>query len=120
MITKKSSNELRLKRHLRIRKKIKGTAERPRLSIFRSNKNIYAQLIDDVAGITLASASSKDESLKANYGGNKDAASAVGKLIAKAGVEKGIKSVVFDRSGYIYHGRVAAVADGAREGGLEF
>ena len=120
MINKKSSNEARLKRHMRIRKKIKGTAERPRLNVFRSNKNMYVQLIDDVNGVTLAAASTKDASLKANYGGNKDAATEVGKLIAKVAADKGIKSVVFDRSGYIYHGRVAAVAEGAREGGLEF
>lgn len=120
MIKKQSSNTLRLKRHLRIRKKIKGTALRPRLSVFRSNKNIYVQLIDDINSTTLASASTLDASLNTESGGNKDAAVAVGKLIAQRASEKGIKSVVFDRSGYIYHGRVAAVADGAREGGLEF
>lgn len=117
MVKKKSSNKARLKRHLRIRKKISGTAERPRLSVFRSLKHIYAQLIDDVNGVTLASASSLDIDA---YGGNKDAAKEVGKLIAKNAAEKGIKTVVFDRSGYIYHGRVEALAEGAREGGLEF
>ena len=120
MITKQSSNKARLKRHLRIRKKIKGTAERPRLNVYRSLKHMYAQLIDDVAGVTLASASTLDASLKASYGGNIDAATAVGKLIAERAAEKNIKSVVFDRSGYIYHGRVAAIAEAAREAGLEF
>lgn len=117
MVSKKSSNKARLKRHLRIRKKINGTAEAPRLCVFRSNKNIYAQIIDDEKGATIVSASSlKSES----YGGNVDAAREVGKKIAELALEKGIKTVVFDRSGYIYHGRVAAVAEGAREGGLEF
>ena len=117
MVSKKSSNKARLKRHLRIRKKISGTAAKPRLSVFRSLKNIYAQLIDDENGVTLVSASTiKSE----NYGGNADAAKAVGAELAKLALEKGIKEVVFDRSGYEYHGRVAALAEGAREGGLEF
>lgn len=120
MIKKQSSNKARLKRHLRIRKKVKGTSERPRLSVFRSSKHMYAQLIDDVNGVTLASASTLDAEYKENYGGNKEAAEAIGKMIASRAAEKGIKSVVFDRSGYIYHGRVAALAQGAREGGLEF
>ncbi|MDR0821562.1 MAG: 50S ribosomal protein L18 [Oscillospiraceae bacterium] len=112
-------NKSRLKRHVRVRAKISGTAERPRLSVFRSNKNIYAQLVDDVNGVTLAAAASNEKDI-ATYGGNKDAAKAIGLLIAKRGIEKGISTVVFDRSGYIYHGRVAALADGAREGGLKF
>lgn len=117
MVNRKSSNKARLKRHLRIRKKINGTAEAPRLCVFRSLKNIYAQIIDDEKGVTIVSASSlKDES----YGGNVDAAREVGKKIAELALEKGIKTVVFDRSGYLYHGRVAALAEGAREGGLEF
>lgn len=119
MISKPDKNKLRLKRRKRIRSKISGTAERPRLSVFRSNTNIYAQLIDDVAGVTLASASSLDKSV------SKDAtkveqAQAVGKAIAEAGKAKGITEVVFDRGGYIYHGRVEALADAARENGLEF
>lgn len=117
MVNKQSSNKARLKRHLRIRSKLSGTAERPRLSVFRSLNNIYAQIIDDEKGVTLVSASSlKSE----KYGGNIEAAKEVGKKIAEAALEKGIKSVVFDRSGYIYHGRVAALAEGAREGGLDF
>ncbi len=116
MVNKKSSNKARQKRHLRIRKKVSGTALRPRLSVFRSLKNIYAQVIDDVTGVTIVSASSLD----IENGGNVDAAKEVGKLIAERAKAKGIDSVVFDRSGYIYHGRVAALAEGAREGGLEF
>lgn len=116
MINKKSSNKARQKRHLRIRKKISGTSLRPRLSVFRSNTNIYAQVIDDVNGVTIVSASSLD----LENGGNIDAAKEVGKLVAERAKEKGINSVVFDRSGYLYHGRVAALAEGAREGGLEF
>ena len=118
MISKVSSNDVRLKRHLRIRKKINGTAECPRLSVFRSNKHIAVQLIDDVNGVTLASASSKNLGL-AN-GGNIEASKAVGAEIAKVAVEKGITKVVFDRSGYVYHGRVQAVAEAARENGLVF
>ena len=119
MISKPDKNKLRLKRHKRIRGKISGTAERPRLSIFRSNKNIYAQLIDDVAGVTLASASSLDE--KVSEDATKvDQAKAVGKAIAEAAKSKNISTVVFDRSGYLYHGRVEALADAARENGLEF
>ncbi|MGF3066846.1 50S ribosomal protein L18 [Facklamia sp. P12945] len=118
MITKPDKNKSRKKRHNRIRNKISGTAECPRLNVFRSNTNIYAQLIDDVAGVTLASASSKDESVaKAS---KTEQASAVGKLIAERAAEKGIKVVVFDRGGYIYHGRVKALAEAARENGLEF
>ena len=119
MINKKSSNVARLKRHQRVRKNISGTAERPRLNVFRSLNHIYAQIIDDTKGITLVSASSMDKDFSAN-GGNIEGAKAVGELVAKKALEKGIKAVVFDRGGYIYHGRVAALAEGAREGGLEF
>ena len=118
MINKPNSNKARLKRHARIRNKINGTAACPRVCVFRSLKNIYAQVIDDVNGVTLVSASSLE--LKETYGGNKDAAKEVGKLLATKAIEKGIKEVVFDRSGYLYHGRVAELAAGAREGGLEF
>ncbi|GAA3633598.1 50S ribosomal protein L18 [Lactobacillus hamsteri] len=119
MISKPDKNKLRLKRHKRIRGKISGTAERPRLSIFRSNKNIYAQLIDDVAGVTLASASTLDKSVSEDA--NKvEQAQAVGKAIAEAAKAKNISNVVFDRSGYLYHGRISALADAARENGLDF
>lgn len=120
MIKKESSNKARQKRHLRLRKKVKGTADRPRLCVYRSLKNIYAQIIDDDKGVTLVSASTLDPAFDKKYGGNKEAALEVGKLIASRALEKGIKSVVFDRGGYLYHGRVASLADGAREGGLEF
>ena len=119
MIKKISSNAKRMKRHQRVRKNISGTAERPRLSVYRSLNHIYAQIIDDTKGTTLVSASSLDKDFS-GYGGNIDGAKAVGNLVAKKALEKGIKAVVFDRGGYIYHGRVAALADGAREGGLEF
>ena len=102
-----------------MRAKVFGTAERPRLNVFRSEKNIYAQVIDDVAGNTLVSASSLDKAIEGN-GGNKTAARAVGKLVAERCKAKGIDTVVFDRGGYVYHGRVAELAEGAREGGLEF
>lgn len=118
MISKPDKNKLRLKRHKRIRGKISGTAERPRLSIFRSNKNIYAQLIDDVAGVTLASASTLDENV--SDATKLEQASAVGKAIAEAAKAKNISTVVFDRSGYLYHGRIQALADAARENGLDF
>ncbi len=113
---------LRLKRHHRLRKKIVGTAERPRLSIYRSLSNIYAQVIDDAEGRTMVAASTLDPEIKSQikYGGNKDAAKLVGALIAKRALEQGIKQVVFDRGGFKYHGRVAALADGAREAGLQF
>ena len=120
LINKPSKNVARLRRHKRVRKLISGTPARPRLCVFRSISNIYAQIIDDVNGVTLASASTLDSELKGSYGGNKDAANAVGKLVAARAIEKGIKEVVFDRGGYIYHGRVAELAEGAREGGLEF
>ena len=119
MINKASSNKARIKRHGRIRKNIVGTCERPRLNVFRSANNIYAQIIDDEKGVTLAAASSLDKGFE-GYGGNAEAAREVGKNVAKAALEKGIKAVVFDRGGYLYHGRVAALAEGAREGGLEF
>ena len=120
MIKKKSSEVSRLARHARVRKKISGTSEIPRLCVYRSLKNIYAQIIDDSKGVTLVSASSLDAELKANYGGNKDAAKAVGALVAKKALAAGISEVVFDRGGYVYHGRVAELAEGAREGGLKF
>lgn len=120
MVKKQSKNVARLRRHKRVRKLISGTPSRPRLCVFRSISNIYAQIIDDVNGVTLTSASTLDASLKGSYGGNKEAAKAVGKLVAERAIEKGIKSVVFDRGGYVYHGRVAELAEGAREGGLEF
>lgn len=120
MIKKVGSNVARKRRHLRVRKKISGTSARPRLNVYRSLKNIYAQIIDDTKGVTLAAASSLDESLKGSYGGNKDAAKAVGKLIAEKAIAAGITEVVFDRSGYLYHGRIQELAEGAREGGLKF
>ncbi|MBR1703954.1 MAG: 50S ribosomal protein L18 [Clostridia bacterium] len=119
MVTKPDSNKARLKRHKRVRGKISGTAERPRLAVYRSLNNIYAQIIDDVEGKTLVSASSNEKSFT-EYGGNKDAAREVGKLIAERAAKKNIKTVVFDRGGYVYQGRVAELAEGAREGGLEF
>lgn len=116
MIKKESNNKLRIKRHFKIRNRISGTKEVPRLSVFRSNKEIYAQLIDDVNGVTLASASS----LKLKDGQNVDGAKQVGLEIGKVAKDLKIKSVVFDRSGYKYHGRVKSLAEGAREAGLEF
>ena len=118
MVSKTNSNAARLKRHARVRAKISGTAECPRLDVFRSNSNIYAQIIDDVKGVTLCSESSLDKTIEG--GGNKEAAKAVGKLIAERAKEKNITDVVFDRGGNIYHGRVQALAEGAREGGLNF
>ena len=109
-----------MKRHERVRKHVTGTAERPRLNVFRSLNNIYAQIIDDTKGVTLVSASTLDKELKSNYGGNKEAAKAVGQLVAKRAKDAGITKVVYDRGGYLYHGRVKELADGAREGGLEF
>ncbi len=122
MINKGIKNKIRMKRHLRIRKNIVGTNERPRLNVFRSSKHMYAQLIDDVNGHTLVSASTLDEEVKENIkqGANIDAATLVGALVAKRAQEKGYKIVVFDRSGYLYHGRVKAVAEAARENGLDF
>ena len=122
MVSRKDSNQARLKRHKRVRAKISGTSARPRLAVYRSNANISAQIIDDVNGTTLVAASSLDKELKAQieYGGNKDAAKAVGEALGKRALEKGITEVCFDRSGFLYHGRVAALADGAREAGLKF
>ncbi|WP_018659682.1 50S ribosomal protein L18 [Allofustis seminis] len=119
MIIKPDKNKTRLNRHKRIRRRLSGTAECPRLSVFRSNKNIYAQLIDDVEGVTLASASTLDSDVSDELTKVEQAAK-VGELIAKRAVDKNIKEVVFDRSGYKYHGRVQALADGARENGLDF
>ena len=119
MITKQDKNQVRKKRHARVRSKISGTAQRPRLNVFRSNKNIYAQLIDDVAGVTIVSASSQENSFD-GAGNNVDAATKVGEIIAKRATEKNITAVVFDRGGYLYHGRVKALAEAARENGLEF
>ena len=119
MIKRPNTNAQRLKRHKRVRAKISGTPEMPRLNVFRSEANIYAQVIDDVNGVTLVSASSLDKAIE-GYGGNIAAATAVGKLVAERAKAKGIDQVVFDRGGYVYHGRVAELAEGAREGGLEF
>ena len=119
MIKRPNTSAQRLKRHKRVRAKVFGTPARPRLNVFRSEKNSYAQVIDDVAGHTLVSASSLDKEIEGN-GGNKTAARAVGKLVAERCKAKGIDQVVFDRGGYLYHGRVAELAEGAREGGLEF
>ena len=119
MIKKPEKKEIRSRIHKRIRRKLSGTAERPRLAVFRSVAHIYAQVIDDAAGATVVSASSVDKGGKTK-GGNVMAAKAIGKLVAERAKEKGIKSVVFDRGGYQYHGRVKALADAAREAGLEF
>jgi large subunit ribosomal protein L18 len=119
VITKPDKNKTRQKRHTRVRGKISGTAERPRLNVFRSNKNIYAQLIDDVAGVTLASASTLDKELTA-ADTKVEQAQQVGELVAKRAKDKGIEDVVFDRGGYLYHGRVQALAEAARENGLKF
>ncbi|MBO8136869.1 MAG: 50S ribosomal protein L18 [Desulfotomaculum sp.] len=122
MIKKPDRKAIRAKRRLRLRNKVRGTAERPRLNVFRSLNNIYAQIIDDDRGVTLVAASSLAPELKGKLknGGNVEAAREVGKLIAQKALESGIKKVVFDRAGYIYHGRVKALAEGAREGGLDF
>ena len=122
MVNKPDTNKARLNRHRRVRGKISGTAECPRLNVFRSSKNIYAQIIDDVKGVTLAAASSLDKELKAEigYGGNKEAAKKVGEAVAKRAIAKGIEEVCFDRGGFLYHGRVAELAEGAREAGLKF
>ena len=122
MINKPDSNKIRRRKHLRVRKKITGTPARPRLCVFRSNANIYVQIIDDTTGTTLASASTLEKDVKSGlpYGGNIEGSRAVGKLIAERAGEKGIQQVVFDRGGYIFHGRVAALAEAAREAGLTF
>ena len=119
MITKTNRKMERARRHARVRRKISGTAERPRLCVYRSNANIYVQVIDDVAGKTLVSASTLDKEVKTKYA-NKEAAKEVGALIAKRALEKNIKDVVFDRGGYIYHGVVKELAEAARNGGLNF
>ncbi|CAG9622205.1 50S ribosomal protein L18 [Sutcliffiella rhizosphaerae] len=119
MITKPDKNSTRKKRHTRVRAKLSGTATRPRLNVFRSNQHIYAQVIDDTNAVTIASASTLDKDLTVN-GSNVESAKAVGELVAKRAIEQGIKSVVFDRGGYLYHGKVKALADAAREAGLEF
>ena len=122
MFNKIDKNVNRTIRHKRVRKNVIGTPERPRLNVFRSTNHIYAQLIDDVNRVTLASASTLDKEIKSELKntGNKDAAKRVGELVAKRAIEKGYKTVVFDRGGYIYHGRVQELANGAREAGLEF
>ena len=116
MITKADKNKARKVRHLRVRKKIEGTTQRPRLNVFRSSKHMYAQIIDDTQGVTLVSASTQDKELREELsnGGNIEAARRVGQLIAQRAQEKGLKSVVFDRGGYLYHGRIQALADAAR------
>ena len=119
MVSKPDSNKARIKRHYRIRNKVSGTAACPRLNVFRSGKHIYAQVIDDKAGVTLVAASSLEKNFEGN-GANKEAAKKVGALIAERALEKGLKDVVFARSGYIYHGRIQEFAEGAREGGLNF
>ncbi|MBE6014971.1 MAG: 50S ribosomal protein L18 [Lachnospiraceae bacterium] len=122
MINKKSRADVRVKKHNRMRNHISGTAERPRLAVFRSNNHMYAQIIDDTVGNTLVAASTLDKEVKAELDktNNKEAAAKVGTAIAKKALDKGIKTVVFDRGGYIYHGKVQALADAAREAGLEF
>ena len=119
MVSRKDANKARLKRHKRVRAKISGTADRPRLCVYRSNANIRAQIIDDVAGVTLVAASTHEKGFEGN-GGNKAAAKWVGQTIAERAAAKGITEVVFDRGGYLYHGRVSELAEGAREGGLKF
>ena len=119
MVKQIDKNEARLRRHRRVRNKISGTAARPRLDVFRSAKHIYAQIIDDETGVTLVSASTVDKDFN-EYGGNVDAAKAIGLKIAEKAQAKNIKDVVFDRGGYLYHGRVRSLAEGAREGGLNF
>jgi large subunit ribosomal protein L18 len=120
MTTAQKLRESRLRRHRRVRKKVRGTEARPRLAVFRSNKHITAQVIDDISGKTLAAASTTEADLKGGATGNKDAAAKVGSLVAERAKAAGINKVVFDRGGFQYHGRVAAVADAAREAGLEF
>lgn len=119
MIIKADNNKARKTRHKRVRAKIRGTADRPRLNVFRSLNNIYAQIIDDDKGITLVAASTLDKDFEGK-GGNKEAARQVGMALAKKALDKGISEVVFDRAGYLYHGRVKELAEGAREGGLKF
>lgn len=122
MIRKQSRSDVRVKKHYRMRNKIQGTAQRPRLAVFRSEKHIYAQIIDDITGTTLAAASTVEKDIRdsVNVTSNIEAASAVGTAIAKKATAKGIEEVVFDRGGFLYHGRVKALADAAREAGLQF
>ena len=122
MLKKADKNAKRLQRHKRVRRKVFGTPQRPRLCVFRSSNNIYAQIIDDTNRVTLVAASSLDEAVKGavNHTGNKEAAKMVGEMVAKKAVEKGITEVVFDRGGYIYHGRIKELAEAAREAGLKF
>ena len=122
MVNKKSRKEVRVKKHMRIRNRFSGTAERPRLAVFRSNNHMYAQIIDDTVGNTLVSASTLEKAVKAELTktNNVDAAKYLGTVIGKRAVEKGITKVVFDRGGFLYHGKIAALADAAREAGLEF
>ena len=122
MVSKKSRSEVRIKKHNRMRNRFSGTAERPRLSVFRSNNHMYAQIIDDTVGNTLVSASTLEKDVKSELEktNNVEAAAYLGTVIAKRALEKGIKTVVFDRGGFIYQGKVAALADAAREAGLEF
>lgn len=120
MISRVNRNQRRQKRHLRIRNKISGTTQRPRLTIYKSNKHIHAQIVDDLNGKTLVAASSLDKGLGLDHTSNKDAAKAVGQAIGKKALDAGIESVVFDRSGYIYHGKVKELAEAAREAGLKF
>ncbi|MFD1428206.1 large subunit ribosomal protein L18 [Kroppenstedtia sanguinis] len=122
MIQKPDRNKNRKRRHVRVRRKVVGTPDRPRLNVFRSSNNIYAQVIDDAQGNTLVSASTQDAEVKSKgiHGGNVEAARKVGELVAKRASEKGIDQVIFDRGGYLYHGRIKALAEGAREGGLKF
>ena len=122
MVSKQSRSDIRVKKHVRLRNRFSGTAERPRLAVFRSNNHMYAQIIDDTVGNTLVSASTLEKEIKAELEktNNVDAAAYLGTVIAKRAIEKGIKEVVFDRGGFIYQGKVAALADAAREAGLEF
>lgn len=119
-MAKRTRSDSRAIRQKRVRKNVHGTPEKPRLSVFRSNKNISAQIIDDVNGVTLVSASSLEKELGLEHGGNKEAAKKVGEVVAKRAQEKGIEDVAFDRGGFLYHGRVKELAEGAREGGLKF
>ena len=122
MVSKQSRSEIRVKKHVRLRNRFSGTAERPRLAVFRSNNHMYAQIIDDTVGKTLVAASTAEKEVKAELEKTNDVAAAahVGTVIDKRALEKGIKEVVFDRGGFIYHGKVQALADAAREAGLEF
>ena len=122
MINKESRSEIRVKKHMRVRNRLSGTAERPRLAVFRSNNHMYAQIIDDTVGNTLVAASTAEKAVKAELEKTNDVAAAayVGKVIAERALEKGIKAVIFDRGGFVYHGKIQALADAAREAGLEF